>query len=93
MADTNDPEVIEALDRLIEIREEMAELLGEAGEVLARTDYSLHNAAEAYWLSHISTALGTNGYSMLSMADTIRELADGYGDADEPTFHLVDSMG
>ena len=93
MADTNNTEVIEALERLVDIRDEMSTLLGEASEILARTDYSLHNAAEAYWLSHISTALGTNGYSMLSMADTIRELADGSGDADEPTLHLVDSMG
>ena len=80
MADTNDPEVQVAIDRLIEIREEMAELLGEAAEVLVHADRSLHNAAEAYWLSHIGTALGIDGYSMLSMADTIRELANGYGD-------------
>ena len=80
MADTNDPEVQVAIDRMIEIQAEMSELLGEAGEILAHTDSSLHNAAEAYWLSHIGTALGTDGYAMLSMADTIRELSNGYGD-------------
>jgi hypothetical protein len=80
MADTNDPEVIEALDRLIDIRDEMSTLLGEAKEILWVTDSSLANAAEAYWLSHIETALGGDGYAMLSMADTIRELSNGYGD-------------
>jgi hypothetical protein len=81
MADTNDPEVQVAIDRLIEIREEMAELLGEAGEVLQRTDSELTDAAEAYWFIDIRKALGIGRpYVGISMADTIRELANGYGD-------------
>ena len=80
MADTNNPEVIEALDRLVDIRDEVAQLLGEASEILAHTDDNLFQAAESYWLAHIASALGTEGHSMLSMADTIRDLENGYGD-------------
>ena len=77
--------------RLIEIREEMGELLDEAKRLL-RSEGFAYDRARAYWIGHISQALGGDlneyvGSSMCSFHDTLREVGalDGgdYDDEDE----------
>lgn len=67
----------EAIDRLNEIKDEIAELIAEA-RVLLRGTPEAHRA-EAYWLAHIRCALDSDhgylGGSMVTMQDTIDALA------------------
>ena len=57
---------LEALQRLIEIREEMAELIHETQD-LVRTEFpGNYSNAEAYWIAHIKSALGDMGYPTYS---------------------------
>jgi len=57
---------VEALQRLIEIREEMAELIHETQD-LVRTEFpGNYSNAEAYWIAHIKSALGDMGYPTYS---------------------------
>ena len=57
---------VEALQRLIEIREEMAELIHETQD-LVRTEFpGDYPNAESYWIAHIKCALGDMGYPTYS---------------------------
>lgn len=57
----------------------MEELLGKARDILEGTKE--WRSAEAYWFSHIESALGTARGSMLSMQDTLAALEDAaYGE-------------
>ncbi len=79
-----DYELSESIERLVNIKDEMLELLGEAQDLLTSTSHlatigpSILDRAEAYWLAHIRVALSNDhdylGESMCSMEDTIKEL-------------------
>lgn len=69
----------EAIDRLLEIRDEIKELIHEARGLLPR-DSMIERRAESYWIGHILTALdddsGYCGRSMCSLQDSIDELSE-----------------
>jgi hypothetical protein len=65
---------IEALDRLVGIKEEIQGLLIEANMILLRTDRPICNAAES-WMNKIEGALWGN--ESPSMATTIDQLTNG----------------
>jgi hypothetical protein len=75
--------ILEATERLEEIREEMLELLSEAEEVARQTAKAagqrvIYERAAAYWIPQIKIALkndhGYLGSSMCSLEDTIKDL-------------------
>ena len=76
----------EDLERLEEIRDEMKELLNEAARILRKGDDAAYERARVYWLAHIRTALDKEhdylGGSMITMQDTIDELAEGDDDSE-----------
>ena len=74
--------------RLLEIKDEMKELLGEAHDILrSGEDHIALRRAESYWYAHIVMALdkdhGYLGSSMCSMQDTIDELTESMEDVDD----------
>jgi len=76
----------EKLERLMEIKEEMLELLREANSLLR--DAPMYDRAKGYWIAHIRTALdkdhGYMGGSMCTFQDTIEEFEHyAYGDDEE----------
>lgn len=74
----------ERADRLEEIKDEIAELVCEARELLR--DTAEESRAKGYWVGHIVCALDRNhgylGSSMVTMQDTINALR-GVDDEDE----------
>lgn len=57
---------IEAFNRLMEIRDQMQELIGET-ESIVRSEFPKdYPNAEAYWIAHIKSALGGYGYHTYS---------------------------
>ena len=62
------------IEDLMHVSVQIEELVNQAREILDGTQY--YDQADAYWLSHIESALGTGTYSMCSMRDTIREIEE-----------------
>ena len=59
---SNATQKAESFQRLVEVREEIAQLVEEA-QHLVRTDFKDdYSNAEGYWLAHIKCALGDMGY-------------------------------
>jgi len=56
----------ESFQRLVEIREEMAELVHEAQNLVRQDFRNDYSNAEAYWLAHLKCALGDMGYPTYS---------------------------
>lgn len=73
MTNTNNDKATELAD----LRKQMLELLGDAARVVRGTHEG--NAAEAYWIAHIKTALGGSEYRThaTTMLNTIESLTDG----------------
>ena len=67
----------ETIDRLSEIKDEIADLVAEARNLLRDTPEA--DRAKAYWLAHIRCALDNDhaylGNSLVAMQDTIDALA------------------
>lgn len=83
---TNVP-TAEMVDRLLEIKDEIKELVGEAQEIVKGTRAEVR--ATAYWYPHILLALDKEseylGASMCTMQDTIDELTEEAESEDEDT--------
>lgn len=80
----------ERLERLVEIKDEMLELLNETRRLLQGT--SEEDRARSYWWAHIRMAIdndhGYLGGSMVTIQDTIEELeneVNGNQDEEEAT--------
>ena len=52
----------ENLDRLKEVQDEMFALLNEAKGIVRQNFQRHRSAAEAYWVGHIASALGSDDY-------------------------------
>ena len=84
---TNEPNHnCELADELVEIQQEMLELLDRARQLLHAAPNMTRQRAEAYWLPHATMALtndhGYLGGSMVTMQNTITELAEANEDED-----------
>ena len=79
--------IIEALDRCMEIREEIFQLLSEAEDLIRSTEErDLETRSNSYWLGHMRCALGSDAYSTYSytMRDLLEELEErGYNEERE----------
>ena len=67
----------EAIDRLREIQEELQELVNEAVGLLPEP--GMQNQAEAYWASHIKSAVDSSFYlggSFIDMESHIKKLEE-----------------
>jgi len=75
--DTN----LEIARELEETREQMLELIEQAGRILRRAvPAMIYNRAHSYWLAHIKVALGSDEYDArydTTISTTIKELRDG----------------
>lgn len=74
-------ERIERIERLVEIKDQMKELIEESRQLLLGTDHE--DRARSYWMAHIRCALDNDhmylGGSMITMQDTIDALEDEEG--------------
>jgi len=72
----------EKVERMLEIKEEIKDLVSEVVKILRDAEGSTLSRAKAYWIPHIKMALdkdhGYLGGSMVTMQDTINELDDDY---------------
>jgi hypothetical protein len=72
---------VQSLDRLIEIKQEIKELMQEARQIARRADKGASSRFESYAYAHIVSALDKDhdylGGSMVTMQDVIEELEDG----------------
>ncbi len=79
--------ILEALDRCMEIREEIFQLLSEAEDLIRATEErDLETRSNSYWLGHMRCALGSDAYSTYSytMRDLLEELEErGYNEERE----------
>ena len=73
-------EIIEAIERLEELKETIYEALNEMEEILREVAPSEYRRAERYWLAHIDGALenrgGWLGGSFISFADTLTAIEE-----------------
>ncbi len=73
-------EIIEAIERLEELKDVIYEALDEMGEILREVAPSEYRRAERYWLAHIDGALenrgGWLGGSFISFADTLTAIEE-----------------
>lgn len=66
MDEMNKLDKIDSLNRLMEIRDQMGELISEADDLVRREfPYDYPNAS-SYWLAHIKCSLGGYGYHTYS---------------------------
>jgi len=76
----------ENLERLKEVQDEMFALLNEAKRIVRHNFPRQRAAAEAYWVGHIASALGSDDYPTYSttlgstIADVEEELTEEYDD-------------
>ena len=77
----------EALERCMDIREEMFQLVSEAEDLIRATEErDLETRSISYWIGHIRCALGSDNYSTYSftMRDMLEELEErAYEEFDE----------
>jgi hypothetical protein len=57
---------VEAFERLMELREEMAVAVQEVEGIMRQEFKHKYQNAEAYWIAHIKSALGDMGYPTYS---------------------------
>ena len=73
-------EIIEAIERLEELKETIYEALNEMEEILREVAPHEYEAAERYWLAHIDGALENRGQwfggSLISYINTIGALEE-----------------
>lgn len=68
----------EVVERLLEIKEEIEELLGEAESLLHDASKITQCRAESYWLAHMANALdGRHNRYDYTMQHTINEIESG----------------
>jgi hypothetical protein len=79
----------EKLNRLVEIREEMEELIRETESIMRKEFHSEYQNAEVYWIAHIKNAIGGMGYHTYSTTFTgALEALEGevYGETEEDEY-------
>ena len=75
----------DSLERLIEIREEMQELIQEASGLMRADFRNEFRSADSYWIPHIKSALGCDNYPTYSptMESTLNSLEEETYEEDE----------
>lgn len=86
MTKLNKAERLDAVERLVEIREEIEELVHEAYDLVKSCDEDEARRADAYWRAHIITALSNDhgylGGSMATLQDSIDAIENDEEDDD-----------
>lgn len=79
----------EALDDLMELKNQMDQLVSQIEDTLRSTFPEQYESARVYWLAHIKSALGEHGYSTTSptFTSTLEEIeGTTYDDGDEEEY-------
>jgi hypothetical protein len=89
-------EQLESLERLEEIEREIGALVEEASDVIRGFGERPYERAKSYWIAHIKMALNKEhdylGGSMVTLADTRKELEGMLEDDDEEELERCDAL-
>jgi len=95
MKEVSQNEMIEALDSMIDLKNQLDDIVDELEQIIRRTFPRNYSRAQAYWLGHMKSAIGGYGYSsMCSLEDTLHECEElAYWDSEGHIADLDDEPG